>query len=70
MPELLSEAAAVAEEVASAGEIAGSAVDLTTISRQLDQILTWQMALVFSLAVIAGIIVGVAVAKRVGRIWQ
>ncbi len=70
MPELLSEAAAVAEEVAAAGEIAGSAVDLTTISQQLDQIMTWQMALVFSLAVIAGIIIGVAVARVIGRTWR
>ncbi len=69
MPELLSEAAAVAEEVAAAGEIAGS-VDLTAISQQLDQILTWQMALVFSLAVIAGIIIGVAVAQVIGRTWK
>ncbi len=69
MPELLSEAAAVAEEVAAAGEIAGS-VDLTTISQQLDQIMTWQMALVFSLAIIAGIIIGVAVAQVIGRTWR
>ncbi len=69
MPDLL-EAATVAEEVAAAGEIAGSAVDLTTISQQLDQILTWQIALVFSLAVIAGIIIGVAVARVIGRTWR
>ncbi len=68
MPDLL-EAAAVAEEVAAAGEIAGS-VDLTTVSQQLDQIMTWQMALVFSLAVIAGIIIGVAVAQVIGRTWK
>ncbi len=70
MPELLTEAAAVAEEVSAAGEIAGSAVDLTTISQQLDQILTWQMALFFALAVIAGIIIGAAVARVIGRIWK
>ncbi len=68
MPDLL-EAATVAEEVAAAGEIAGS-VDLTTISQQLDQIMTCQMALVFSLAVIAGIIIGVAVAQVIGRTWR
>ncbi len=69
MPDLL-EAAAVAEEVAAAGEIAGSTVDLTTISQQLDQIITGQMAVVFSLAVIAGIIIGVAVARVIGRTWR
>ncbi len=68
MPDLL-EAAAGVEEVAAPGETVGS-VDLTTISQQLDQIMTWQMALAFVLAVIAGIIIGVAVARVIGRTWR
>ncbi len=68
MPELLSEAAAVAEEVAAAGEIAGS-VDLTAISQQLDQILTWQMVQFCGICVLVGVILGVAFAKVVGKLW-
>lgn len=67
-PDLL-EAVTVLEEVASPGEGVGS-VDLTTLSQQLDQVITWQMAQVFVLALIAGIIIGVAVAKVIGRIWR
>ncbi len=69
MPELLTEAAAVAEEVAAAGEIAGS-VDLTTISQQLGQILTWQMAQFCGICVLVGVILGVAFAKVVGKTWK
>ncbi len=69
MPELLTEAAAVMEEVAAAGEIAGSAVDLTTISQQLDQIMTWQMVQFCGICVLVGTILGVAFAKVVGKLW-
>ncbi len=69
MPELLSEAAAALEEVAAAGEIAGS-VDLTTISQQLDQIMTWQMAQFCGICVLVGVILGVAFAKVVGKTWK
>lgn len=68
MNELL-EAVTAMEEVAGAGEAVES-VDLTTVSQQLDQVMTWQMAQIFALALIAGIIIGVAVALVIGRTWR
>lgn len=69
MPELL-DAVTVLEEVSSGtGETVGS-VDLTTVSQQLDQVITWQAAQLFCMAIIAGILVGIAVAKIIGRLWQ
>ena len=65
----LLEAAAVAEEVAAMGEIAGS-VDLTTISQQLDQVILWQAAQFATLWVLIGVVIGVAVALVIRRFWR
>lgn len=65
----LFEAVAVAEEVAAAGEIAGT-VDLSTISQQLDQILLMQHIIVLALGVVAGVILGVILAQVVRELWK
>lgn len=65
----LLEAATVAEEVAAAGEIAGT-VDLSTISQQLDQVITWQMAQLGTQVAVIGCIVGVVVALLITRWWR
>ncbi len=69
MPELFSEAAAVVEEVAAAGEIAGS-VDLTAISQQLDTVIVWQTVQASNQWVIMGLILGIVVALVIGRTWR
>lgn len=69
MPEALLEAAAMAEEVAAAGEIVES-VDLATVSQQLDQIMTWQAAQFCGICVLIGVILGVVLARTVARVWK
>ena len=68
MNELL-EAAAVAEEVAVAGE-AVVPVDLSTVSQQLDQVLLWQAAQTFILALAVGVFLGAVLALVIGRAWK
>lgn len=63
------EAAAMAEEVAATGEIAGS-VDLTAVSQQLDQVIIWQAAQFTTLWVLIGAVIGLAVAMVLGRFWR
>ena len=65
----LLEAAAVAEEVAAAGETAGS-VDLTTVSQQLDVLTVSVHAQLSAQLVALGLILGVVVALVVGRLWK
>ncbi len=69
MPELLTEAATVAEEVAAAGETAGS-VDLATVSQQLDKITALETAQVAAQCVLIGLVLGAVVALIVGRLWK
>lgn len=61
-----SEVATVAEEVAATGETAG-AVDLLTVSQQLDQIIAWQSGQFLALWVLVGCVIGAAVGKAIGR---
>lgn len=69
MTPALLEAAAAAEEVAAAGEAVGS-VDLTTVSQQLDQVITWQMAQFGTQWVLIGCVIGVVVALLFRRFWR
>lgn len=69
MPETITEAAAVAEEVAAPAEIVGS-VDLTTISQQLDTVITWQTVQASNQWVIMGLILGIVVAVIIGRTFK
>lgn len=69
MPELL-EAAAELEEVASPGEAVVSAVDLTTVSQQLDQMMNLQVIGILALGIILGAIMGLAVFREVRRLWE
>lgn len=64
-----SEVATVAEEVATTGETVG-AVDLLTVSQQLDQVITWQMAQLCTMWVFIGVVIGVAVALVIGRFFR
>lgn len=68
MNELL-EAATVVEEDAAAGETAG-AVDLLTVSQQLDQIIAWQSGQFLALWVLVGCVIGAAVAKTLWGFWK
>ncbi len=68
VPEL-SEAVSVLEEVASLGE-ASEFVDLSVVSQQLDLIIHLQQIQVLCLGLIAGAIIGVAVAKAIGRFFR
>ncbi len=68
VPEL-SEAVSVLEEVASSGE-AAEFVDLSVVSQQLDLIIHLQQIQVLCLGLIAGAIIGVAVAKAIGRFFR
>lgn len=68
MSELL-EAATVAEEVAAAGETVG-AVDLLTVSQQLDMVSGLLVAAVLGLGIIAGVILGAGVARVLGELWK
>lgn len=63
------EAAAVAEEVAAAGETAGS-VDLTAVSQQLDMIAGLLVVVVLGLGLVAGIILGSKLAQIVRELWK
>ncbi len=65
----LSEAVSVLEEVASSGE-AAEFVDLSVVSQQLDLIIHLQQIQVLCLGLIAGAIIGVAVAKAIGRFFR
>lgn len=62
----LSEAVAVTEEVTTMEETAG-AVDLLTVSQQLNQIIVWQSGQFLSQWVLVGCVIGTAVGKAVGR---
>ncbi len=70
MLETILEAATVAEEVAATGETAVPADLLATVSQQFDQIVLLQLVQVLCLGLIVGAIVGVAVAKVIGRLWR
>lgn len=63
------EAAAVAEEVAAAGEAVGS-VDLTTVSQQLDMITGLLVAVVVGIGLILGVILGSKLAQVVRELWK
>lgn len=65
----LSEVASVLEEVASSGETA-EFVDLSAVSQQLDFIIHLQQIQVLCLGLIAGAIIGVAVAMAIGRLCR
>lgn len=69
MNELL-EAVTAAEEVAGAGETVGFAVDLTTVSQQLDQVIGWQAAQFGLQSVLLGVILGAVIALVIGRMWR
>lgn len=63
------EAATVVEEVAAAGETAG-AVDLLTVSQQLDVITGLLVAAVVGLGIVAGVILGAKLAQVVRELWK
>lgn len=63
------EAAGMGEEVAPMEETAVPA-DLSTVSRQLDQIIVWQICQIALLAALLGCLLGVACARAFGRIWR
>ncbi len=63
------EAATVLEEVAGAGE-AGEFVDLSVVSQQLDQIMAWQVAQLCVASILVGVVLGVAVALVIRRLWK
>ncbi len=64
------EAVAGVEEVAVPGETVGSTVDLTTVSQQLD-VLTVSMHAQLSVQLaMLGLILGLAVALVIGRLWK
>ena len=63
------EAVTAAEEVAAAGETAG-AVDLLTVSQQLDMITGLLVAVVVGLGLVAGIILGTKLAQVVRELWK
>ncbi len=63
------EAVAGVEEVAAPGETVGS-VDLTTVSQQLDVLTASVHAQLSVQLVVLGLILGVAVAQVIGRLWK
>lgn len=63
------EAVTVAEGVAAVGETAVP-VDLTTVSQQLDQIMAWQVAQLCIASILVGVVLGVAVALVIRRLWK
>lgn len=67
--EQLLEAATVAEEVAAMGETAG-AVDLLTVSQQLDVITGLLFVVVIGLGLVAGIILGTKLAQVVRELLK
>lgn len=69
MSEDLYEAVTELEEVASSEEAVVS-VDLTTVSQQLDQVISWQKVQFGLLAVLIGVILGVTFGKLVGKVWR
>ncbi len=69
MPEMISEAAAAAEEVAATGETVVS-VDLSAVSQQLDSIIALETAQVAAQFILIGLVLGVAVALIIGRLWR
>lgn len=64
------EAVAGVEEVAAPGETVGSTVDLTTVSQQLDTLTVSVHAQLSLQLVLLGLILGVAVAQVIGRLWK
>ncbi len=68
MPEIL-EAVSLAEEVAVPGE-AAEFVDLSVVSQQLDQIMAWQVAQLCIASILVGVVLGVAVALVIRRLWK
>ncbi len=65
----ISEAVAGVEEVAASGETVGS-VDLATVSQQLDTLTVSVHAQLSVQLVMLGLILGVAVAQVIGRLWK
>ncbi len=71
MPETLEilEAVTATEEVAAAGETADPDL-LTTLSQQLDTVISWQTVQASNQWVIMGLILGIVVALVIGRMWR
>lgn len=70
MPDLL-EPVTELEEVASSGETVGSeVVDLTMVSQQLDQVITWQEVQLGTQWVLIGVLIGVVIALVFRRFWR
>lgn len=71
MPDVeeFSEAVTVAEEVAATGETVVFA-DLSTVSQQLDRIMTWQAVQFGILVALLGAVLGIAFGKALERMWH
>lgn len=64
------EAATVGEEVALAEETVVPAVDLSTVSQQLDMVILWQKGQLGFQALFLGCFLGAVIAVLIGRWWR